>query len=328
MKLFEGGYKQELAPEEAKNEEEGVLARFRKGKAGRVAQMFMLVTALSAGSSMVQEAWGQEKSGGARLEQVEKSQQEKAVEFLHALFNMPEGAGANMAQKRWAQEEAARELIAEYALSRKQEGTRTENKDGTTTIHREGHVRVGDTAMEEALNELNGAMGLFADKYFGNHDGKADQEDIVKFNAARGGKWAFETLINLTQQMRSLRGIGPKTASGEKFELTAGNAMGTLMEIYTCTDPAKAQEIITRYLFAKSGGRENIPIEEAEKTLRELINAGDQLADQTFGNKDGKAEIEDMNKLNATIKDSVGLQVLLQELDKYEALKKDKGFKS
>jgi len=172
--------------EEAIEKEKGLLERFR-GKAKEIAGVLTLISALSFGEGLVEKAYAGQEEGGARVESAEKekTREEKAVDFLGRIYNLPDNPRAISPQHNEAlKEQAARILIQKYALEKK----------GLTS------GRVSPDDVRGALEELNGATGLFADKFFGNNDGKIDIEEMQKLNESIKNSAGMRALMEMLQQ--------------------------------------------------------------------------------------------------------------------------------
>ena len=193
------GQESVLVPEQALEEEKGLLQKLERlggGKMKRVIASLMLCSALVFGAGAF-EAHAAEKKQSAGVEQIEKekSREQIAINLLERLSAMPDNPRfTNPAQQYLMKKEAARTLIQFYTLQRKL---------GFPEGNISGHVSPQD--IKEALDELNVASGLFADKKFGNKDGKADPEEFNKMLQTIKGNPGLETLMEMMRQFSGVR---------------------------------------------------------------------------------------------------------------------------
>lgn len=172
--------------EQATETEKSPLERFR-GKSKEVAGVLMLVSTLSFTPGVVKEAYAGQKEGGARAGSVEKekTQEEKAIDFLGKLHRLPDNPRAlNPGHNELLKERAARTLIELYAIQRK----------GLTS----GYVSPED--VRNALEELNGVSSLYADRVLGNNDGKIDAKEMQKLQQAIKGSAGLRALMEMYLQ--------------------------------------------------------------------------------------------------------------------------------
>lgn len=183
-----------LIPEQALEEEKGLLQKLEKmggDKMKRVIASLMLGSALvfSAGAF---DAHAAEKKQDTKVEQVEKEKRREqvAITLLERLSTLPDNPKfTNPVQQYLMKQEGARALIQFYALQRKL---------GFPEGDISGHVSPQD--IKEALNELNVASGLFADKKFGNNDGKVDPEEFDKMLKAIKDNPGLEAFMEMMRQ--------------------------------------------------------------------------------------------------------------------------------
>ncbi len=184
------GWQPEAAPEKFEEKsvksEEGVLNRFLRGKAGGFARTLAFVTALSFGGGMAgtaKEAFADEKETPKTADTMkEKSPEQKDVEFLERLYNLPDNPNAaTPAQARLMKERDARNLIQIYAL---------EKKEGQS-----GDLKPED--IKKTLDDLSNASGTFAKKIYNTSD---EFEGINKLNQDISKKPGIETLIKMQIQ--------------------------------------------------------------------------------------------------------------------------------
>lgn len=193
------GQESALIPERALDDERGVLRKFEQwggGKMKRAVAGLMLGSALVFGAGAF-ETNAAEKKQGAGVEQVEKerSREQVAIDLLERLSTLPDNPKfTNPAQQYLMKKEAARTLIQFYALQRKL---------GFPEGNISGHVSPQD--IKEALDELNVASGLFADKKFGNKDGKVDPEEFNKMMQTIKDNPGLESFMEMMRQFSGVR---------------------------------------------------------------------------------------------------------------------------
>lgn len=168
------------------SKEAGILEKFR-GKAKEIAGVLMFISSLSFAPGLAKEAYGEQKKDNPKAGELEKekSQEEKAIEFFDKLCNLKDHSEAlNDAHAKALKEEEARVLIYLYAASRK------------------GIVsgRISPKDIHDALEELNGVSGLYADKFLGNKDGNVDIDEIEKLNKEIGNKIGISTLLQMIKE--------------------------------------------------------------------------------------------------------------------------------
>ncbi|MEK7193444.1 MAG: hypothetical protein AAB652_01500 [Patescibacteria group bacterium] len=184
-------------------EEEGILAQFR-GKAKGIAKVLALVSTMSLGMAVAQETWaGQEGQGEQKsnVEQIEKAKEkigeERAVELLSLLYNLPDTPGANQAKNLWGKQEAARIMIKLFSLDNKlgfPELKAGEKLEGTPSI----------IDIKNGLHVIGNATGLFADKMFGNKDGNPDIEEMQKLQVAMKDSVGLQEYIEMEGEVSAL----------------------------------------------------------------------------------------------------------------------------
>lgn len=184
----------EFKPEEAANQEKSVLDKLR-GKAKQIGGVLVLVSALTIGSmAMKKEVYAEQKESGIKAEQVEKTPEQRAINFLEKLYNLPDNPRANSPQhNEILKEQAARDMIRDYALQKKM-GFPSGDISG----------RVSPLDIRDALKDINDASGLFADKQFGNQDGKPDIEEIQKMQEATKDKTGLRTFFKMFFQYEKM----------------------------------------------------------------------------------------------------------------------------
>lgn len=172
-----------LNPDAALEHEKGILERLR-GNSRKIAGVMMLVSALSFAPQLVEEVYAGTPREGPRKESVEKekSPEQRAVDLLQRLYTLPDNPRAtnpahNMAMKKTV----AQFLIRQYALERK----------GVE------HGVAGFQDVREALDELNGFSGTFADRFLGNNDGNIDIEEIQKLQQETPKNPGISTLMEM-----------------------------------------------------------------------------------------------------------------------------------
>jgi len=141
-----------IAIDRVQEGERGILQRLQ-GKAKKVALAMAFMTALSI-AGMVKSAGAFEGPGKAAnaTEQQQEQVNQKAVDFLIQLYNLPDNPrAANPAQNKIMQMRAAQVMVQEYALKR------TGEQSGNVT----------PDMVKAALQELSGALGPFVDKTVG-----------------------------------------------------------------------------------------------------------------------------------------------------------------
>ena len=193
MKSFEEGVEQRFTPQEAIQQEKGILGRF-EGKAKEIARAFLLATALAVGAGGVEQAFAEEKPPAGEVEK-KKTLQERAVDLLNILSNLPDNSAAvNEAHNSAMKSEVARSLIFKFSLEKKLGFPETAS--GTVRIS----GRITPDEIRGALRDLGAAGEAFADRFFGNNDGKADEEEIRKLQEATKSNPGLRTLKEMLQQ--------------------------------------------------------------------------------------------------------------------------------
>ncbi|MDO8436408.1 MAG: hypothetical protein Q7S82_03485 [bacterium] len=165
----------ELKPDKAFAQERGVLERFN-GRAKEVARVLLLATALATGAGAIEQAFAQERPTAEDVEK-KKSPQERAIDILNILYNLPDNPIAlNEAHNNAMKSQVARQLIFQFALEKKLGFPETGRTTGRVTVTRD------DT--RSVLKDLGAAGEVFADIQFGNKDGKTSSEEMEKFKEA------------------------------------------------------------------------------------------------------------------------------------------------
>lgn len=182
----------ELTPERAMAQERGILERFGE-KAKEVARVLLLATALATGAGAVEQSSAQEKPAAEDVEK-KKSPQERAVDLLNTLSNLPDNPAAiNEAHNNIMKSQVARQLIFRFAL---------EKKLGFPDAGRiSGRVTPDD--IRSALGNLEAAGETLADTNFGDKDGKASPEEMEKFKQAVKSNPGLRSLQEMFQQFLS-----------------------------------------------------------------------------------------------------------------------------
>jgi len=189
-----------LIPAEALEEEKGLLQKLEQlggGKVKRVIASLVLGSALVFGAGTFEASAAGKETKGAGVEQVEKekSREQIAVGLLERLSSLPDNPRfTDPVQQYLMKKQAARTMIQFYALQRKL---------GFPEGNISGHVSPQD--IKEALDELNAASGLFADKKFGNNDGKADPEEFNKMLQTIKDNPGLESFMEMIRQFSGVR---------------------------------------------------------------------------------------------------------------------------
>lgn len=173
------------------SKESGTLEKF-KGKAKEIASVLMFITSLSFAPGLAKEAYAEQKKDNPKLGELEKekSQEEKAIEFFNKLCNLKDHPEAlNSAHAKALKGEEARTLIYLYAASRK----------GITS------GRVSPKDIHDALEELNGVSGLYADRFLGNKDGEIDVDEMQKLTKMIGQNEGIQTLLQMIKEFSYIR---------------------------------------------------------------------------------------------------------------------------
>ena len=182
----------ELKPEGALEQEKSILGKFR-GKAKEVAGALFLATALVTGAGAVEQAFAEEKPTAENAEK-KKTPQERAVDLLGALSNLPNNPSAlNEAQNKQMKSQVARQLIFKFALEKKLGFPEAGKIAG----------RISPEDIRNALKDLGVAGEAFADMQFGDKDGKASPEEMEKFKEAVKTNPGLRTLQEMLQQFLS-----------------------------------------------------------------------------------------------------------------------------
>ncbi len=193
MKSPEMGWQQsqpEAAPEKFEEKsvknEEGVLNRFLRGKAGKFARTLAFVTALSFGGGMAgtaKEAFADEKEIPKTADTMkENSPEQKDVEFFKQLYNLPDNPNAvNPAQNEILKGWAARAMIQNYVLQ----------KMGIKS----GVVKLED--LKKVIDDLNNISGKAAKEIYNTDD---EFEGINKLNQDISKKAGIKTLMEMQIQ--------------------------------------------------------------------------------------------------------------------------------
>lgn len=171
--------------------EADIFEKFR-GKAKEIAGVLMFITSLSFAPGLAKEAYGEQKKDNPKIGELEKekSQEEKAIEFFDKLCNLKDHPEAlNPAHAKALKGEEARMLIYLYAAERK------------------GIVsgRISPKDIYDALEELNGASGLYADKFLGNKDGKIDVDEMQKLTEMIGRNEGIKTLLQMIKEFSYIK---------------------------------------------------------------------------------------------------------------------------
>ncbi len=182
-----GWQQSEAAPEKFEEKsvksEGGVLNRFLRGKSDEFARTLAFVTTLSFG--------GEKETGPKTVDTMkEKSPMEKDAAFLEKLYNLPDNSSAvNPVQNEILKARAARSLIHVYALEKK----------GFT----KGTVTPKD--IKKTLDDLNNASGTFANKMFGNNDGKPTPDNMNKLIEKLPTNTGLKTFMEMHQQFQETK---------------------------------------------------------------------------------------------------------------------------
>ena len=177
-------------PEKILANERGILDRF-KGKAGKAVDVLMLVSAMAFLSEVVtKEAYAGQKEGGTKIERIEKkTQEEKDIDFLFRLYNIPDDPKAiNEDHKNALKRADASRLIHQYVLERK-------------------GLYSGKTSYPEfrdTLEALRGAINspLFEKKILGRED--ISIEDLQKLQQLVENNPGLRTLMDLFSHYHKL----------------------------------------------------------------------------------------------------------------------------
>lgn len=77
-------------------------------------------------------------------------------------------------------------------------------------------------------------------------------------------------------------------------------------------DPRRAAREYIFNLADNIGNRDNyVSPKEIKKALKALSNVSGKIADKYFGNKNGLAEVNEINKMNSSIRDYPGLEEII-----------------
>lgn len=181
----------QFKPEEALEEENTLLEKFR-GKVGRIGAIFTLASSLSFLPGFTEEAYGGEQPTKGKLIEMHRHDPEvreaieTTIKFIHYLANLPDNPTA-LSQ---AHQEGSKQRVAEVFLYRYAQ--RKVGGEGS---------RVTRQDMKEAAKELDDRIGYYADRYFGNNDGRIETEEVLKFQNEGGKNPGLRALIEFINHL-------------------------------------------------------------------------------------------------------------------------------
>jgi len=124
----------------------------------------------------------------------EMGARESAYNVLKNLVTLPNNPEAiSMAHQQSLKEKMARNIIREYAVRRKTGLQEVQN----ATIYKQD--------IREALEELNGAINLLADRMYGNNDGMASSIELKKLREEAKTNPGLKVLVEMTKTYSKLK---------------------------------------------------------------------------------------------------------------------------
>lgn len=207
-----------LVPEQAPEEEKGVLQKFERlggGKMKRVIASLMLGSALvfSAGAF---EAHAAEKKQGMGVEQVEK--EKNILRVLEDIYNMKPNV-ENPAAAAIMKKKGAKTLIYNYAARRK----------GLAKI--EAFDPASEQAMQEALEELNSSIQLLANKLFGKGGDKFDPDAFTKLQQEARDNIGITVLRDMIAEYKErARMLREQPEKYERFKRAVDEERGRMLQ--------------------------------------------------------------------------------------------------
>lgn len=173
--------------------------------AGALAGLVFLVGrpefAESAGQSEVpvDSAGRPSLEAGATVGEVESHEaaEERAVNFLHRLSQIPGSrGGTHSRQNELATDRAVETMIIDFALQEKVLAS------GGSLEGRMKDVPVTPEEIAKAVEQLNAALGEYADRYLGDGDGEVEPEDIKAVQKASATNPGLRALIKMSFKYR------------------------------------------------------------------------------------------------------------------------------
>ncbi len=157
--------------EQAVAQEKNLMEKFH-GKAGKIAGLLMLVSALSFLPENLMEQENRDSKETPAGKQSEQSPEQKAINILQKLQQIPDNprCADNPALNELQKERVARAMVEAYALILKSPEAAS------------GHVTPEE--IRAAVKELMTVQTQFADQILGNNDGQLDPEEMAALNSA------------------------------------------------------------------------------------------------------------------------------------------------